>query len=177
MWQGLYIEYVRRFKGVVVWKKTAIRHFKSFNKEIIEDEELVPVMLINQETRQVIGTNINDSVFMHTDVNSLIRDMSKTNDSIVIDFSNNVKNVLYFDSSPVVKQLQYFPYIQFVIIGLFVFIAYLLFSTFRKAEQNQVWAEWQKNSSPIRNSDFIINGVGRALAFSRSRCDDCGRNA
>ncbi|HNR85992.1 MAG TPA: hypothetical protein PKN38_05235, partial [Taishania sp.] len=115
VYQGLFMKYVYDdSKEISRLEKDRDSLFKSFNKEIIEDEELVPVMLINQETRQVIGTNINDSVFMHTDVNSLIRDMSKTNDSIVIDFSNNVKNVLYFDSSPVVKQLQYFPYIQFV---------------------------------------------------------------
>lgn len=148
VYQGLFMKYVYDdSKEINRLEKDRDSLFKSFNKEIIEDEELVPVMLINQETRQVIGTNINDSVFMHTDVNSLIRSMSKTNDSIVIDFSNNVKNVLYFDSSPVVKQLQYFPYIQFVIIGLFVFIAYLLFSTFRKAEQNQVWAGMAKETA------------------------------
>jgi signal transduction histidine kinase len=43
--------------------------------------------------------------------------------------------------------LQYFPYIQFIIIGLFVFIGYLIFSTFRKAEQNQVWAGMAKETA------------------------------
>ena len=55
--------------------------------------------------------------------------------------------VLYFDSSPELRQLQYFPYIQFFIIGLFAIIGYLIFSTFRKAEQNQVWAGMAKETA------------------------------
>jgi two-component system, sporulation sensor kinase D len=54
---------------------------------------------------------------------------------------------LYYEMSPELKQLQYFPYIQFAIIGLFVFISYLIFSTFRKAEQNQVWAGMAKETA------------------------------
>jgi len=45
------------------------------------------------------------------------------------------------------KKLQYFPYIQFLVIGLFAFIGYLIFSTFRKAEQNQVWAGMAKETA------------------------------
>ena len=43
--------------------------------------------------------------------------------------------------------LMYFPYIQFAIIGLFVLIGYIIFSTFRKAEQNQVWAGMAKETA------------------------------
>ena len=45
------------------------------------------------------------------------------------------------------KQLKYFPFIQFTVIGLFAFIGYLIFSTFRKAEQNQVWAGMAKETA------------------------------
>ena len=56
-------------------------------------------------------------------------------------------NTLYFDDSPELKQLQYFPYIQFLVIGLFAIIGYLIFSTFRKAEQNKVWAGMAKETA------------------------------
>ena len=41
----------------------------------------------------------------------------------------------------------FYPYIQLGIIGLFVLIGYLLFSTFRRAEQNQVWAGMAKETA------------------------------
>ena len=69
------------------------------------------------------------------------------NKPIVIDFQNSQKSILYFDESPELKQLKFFPYIQFAIIGLFVLIGYIIFSTFRKAEQNQVWAGMAKETA------------------------------
>jgi len=119
----------------------------SFNKELIDDEGIVPVLLINQDTREVIGTNISDSILTKTEVDQLVNQMSRSNDSLIIDFEGGVRNVLYFDSSAELKQLQFFPYIQFLIIGLFIFIGYMLFSTFRKAEQNQVWAGMAKETA------------------------------
>jgi signal transduction histidine kinase len=63
-----------------------------------------------------------------------------------IDFGNGIK-LLYYKDNPEIKTLTWFPYIQFGLIGLLVFIAYLLFSTFRKAEQNQVWAGMAKETA------------------------------
>jgi len=121
--------------------------FKSFNKELIQNEGLVPVILINQLTREIVGSNLSKSKLRGKNLSKTIRAMAKQNDSLVIDFKNGQRSVLYVDSSPELKQLQYFPYIQFFIIGLFGFIAYLIFSTFRKAEQNQVWAGMAKETA------------------------------
>jgi signal transduction histidine kinase len=44
-------------------------------------------------------------------------------------------------------QLKYYPYFQFGIIGLFLIIAYYLFSTSRKVEQNQVWVGMAKETA------------------------------
>ncbi|MCO5260632.1 MAG: HAMP domain-containing histidine kinase [Crocinitomicaceae bacterium] len=148
VYQGLFMKYVYDdSKDIARLERERDSLFKSFNKEIIDDEGLIPVLLLNQESRQIIGTNIKDSILLNKDIQVITREMTRNNDSIVIDFNNGERNVLYFDSSPVIKQLQYFPYIQFLIIGLFVFIGYLLFSTFRKAEQNQVWAGMAKETA------------------------------
>jgi len=121
--------------------------FKSFNKELIENEGLVPVVLINQITREIIGSNLSKEKLDSLNFAKTIASMAKQNDSLIIDFNNGERSVLYVDSSPELKQLQYFPYIQFLIIGLFGFIGYLIFSTFRKAEQNQVWAGMAKETA------------------------------
>ena len=54
---------------------------------------------------------------------------------------------MFYDQSPEVKQLRWFPYIQFGLIALVVLIGYLVFSTFRRAEQNQVWAGMAKETA------------------------------
>ena len=119
----------------------------SFNRDLIENEGQVPVLLINQEDRSIIGTNIPDTTFVHNSTDKIIRDLASKNDSILITIKGQSPSVLYYDTSEALKQMKYFPYIQFMIIGLFVFIGYMLFSTFRKAEQNQVWAGMAKETA------------------------------
>jgi two-component system, sporulation sensor kinase D len=148
VYEDLFMTYVYDdSKEIVRLERERDSLFKSFNKELIENEGLVPVLLINQETREIVGTNITDSLLMSKDISVIIKEMSRSNDSLMIDFNSGTKSVLYFDSSAELKQLQYFPYIQFLIIGLFIFIGYMLFSTFRKAEQNQVWAGMAKETA------------------------------
>lgn len=148
VYAGLFMTYVYDdSKDIIRLEKERDSLFRSFNSELIQNEGLVPVLLINQETREVIGTNISDSLLLKQDIEHVVRNLSKSNDSILIDFQEGATSVLYFDSSAELKQLQYFPYIQFLIIGLFILIAYMLFSTFRKAEQNQVWAGMAKETA------------------------------
>lgn len=117
---------------------------QSFNDDLINNKSLVPVLLIDSQTKKVIGTNIQN--FEGT-IDQQIAKMKKANDPIVIDFQKSSKNLLYYDYSPELKQLQYFPYIQFGLIGLFAIIGYIIFSTYRKAEQNQVWAGMAKETA------------------------------
>ena len=45
------------------------------------------------------------------------------------------------------QRLRYFPFIQFGFIAIFVIIAYLLFSTSRRSEQNRVWVGMSKETA------------------------------
>lgn len=118
---------------------------QSFNGELINNKSLVPVLLVDEDNSKVIGTNIEG--FRENDLKKYISNLASQNNPVYVDFGFGQKNILYYDNSPELKQLQYFPYIQFIVIGLFAFIAYLIFSTFRKAEQNQVWAGMAKETA------------------------------
>lgn len=119
----------------------------SFNQELIDNEGRVPVLLIDAETQTIIGSNLPEEKLRADKLSTTINEMSNSKDTLMIDFKDGHKSILYYDDSPELKQLQYFPYIQFVIIGLFALIGYLIFSTFRKAEQNQVWAGMAKETA------------------------------
>ena len=43
--------------------------------------------------------------------------------------------------------MKFFPIIQFIVVGLYLLIAYLLFSWARRSEQNQVWAGMAKETA------------------------------
>ena len=119
----------------------------TFNKDLIDNEGLVPVILVDSKTNEIVNHNISDAEINGDNKEQFIEQFKLANTPIHIDFNNGVTNTLYFDRSSELKQLQYYPYIQFIVIGLFALIGYLIFSTFRKAEQNQVWAGMAKETA------------------------------
>lgn len=119
----------------------------SFNADLINNEGLVPVLLFDVKNDSVIGSNLPAIKISGVNLEKTKNELSRGNEPISILFGENQQMLLYFDSSSELKQLKFFPYIQFVIIGLFIFIAYLIFSTFRKAEQNKVWAGMAKETA------------------------------
>ncbi|MBL1279542.1 MAG: HAMP domain-containing histidine kinase [Fluviicola sp.] len=119
----------------------------TFNSDLINNEGLVPVLLVDSKTGKVINHSITDYEVNDMNKGEIIKRLKQANTPIEIDFNNGETNTLYFDSSSELKQLQYFPYIQFLVIGLFALIGYVIFSTYRKAEQNQVWAGMAKETA------------------------------
>lgn len=148
VYEGLFMTYV--YKDSREIEKLEFERdslLNSFNQELIDNKGLVPVLLVDAETNNVIGSNLDKEKLKEENLEKTIAELKFQNDPIVIDFQNGRKNILYFDDSAELKQLQYFPYIIFFIISLFVLIGYLIFSTFRKAEQNQVWAGMAKETA------------------------------
>jgi two-component system, sporulation sensor kinase D len=120
----------------------------SFNQDLINNEGLVPVLLYDVKNDSVIGSNLlSEEVGSPESLKKTQKKLESRNKPIQILFGDKEEMLLYYDSSPELKQLKFFPYIQFIIIGLFIFIGYLIFSTFRKAEQNKVWAGMAKETA------------------------------
>jgi hypothetical protein len=120
---------------------------QAFNNELIYDAKLIPVILMSKNNDSLIATNLPKEKVDRVHLKQTVQSLAKVNDPIEITIGENASNLLYFDNSAELKQLQFYPYIQFLIIGLFILIGYLLFSTFRKAEQNQVWAGMAKETA------------------------------
>ncbi|MDX1348708.1 MAG: ATP-binding protein [Putridiphycobacter sp.] len=121
--------------------------FHAFNEELLANEYLVPVLFIDRDSREIIGTNMKNVATDSVSLVKTIKALGSANDSIVVDLGASKNGVIYFEHSPELKQLKYFPIVQFIIIGLFIFIGYVIFSTFRKAEQDQVWAGMAKETA------------------------------
>ena len=119
----------------------------TFNRELILDSKLIPVVLYLPKTDSIIATNLSENELTKTTRKNTLARLRKINDPLKIKINDETNLELFYDNSTELKQLQYYPYIQFTIIGLFIFIGYLLFSTFRKAEQNQVWAGMAKETA------------------------------
>ena len=148
VYEGLFMTYFYNdSKDILRLENERDSLLEAFNQELIENESLVPVVLTDSAQSQVIASNLSQEEIDSTQLLSTLLGLRKQNKPIQIQFTNNATNYVFYANSPELVQLQYFPYIQFLIIGLFIFIGYVIFSTFRKAEQNQVWAGMAKETA------------------------------
>ena len=67
-------------------------------------------------------------------------------DPIEINFIGD-KQWIYYADSELLNNLRYYPIYQLLFIFIFVFIGYMVFSSARKSEQNQVWAGMAKETA------------------------------
>jgi two-component system, sporulation sensor kinase D len=120
----------------------------SFISETVINSASVPVILTDSTKTEVIKLGNIDSSLVSSKqlLQKKLLAMEIENKPIKLKLENKT-NFIFYEDSMILKQLKYYPYIQLVIIFLFLFIAYLMFSTFRKAEQDQVWIGLAKETA------------------------------
>lgn len=55
--------------------------------------------------------------------------------------------IVYYGESDLVARLRWFPYIQLLFVGLFVFVGYIGFSYIRRSEQSSLWVGMAKEAA------------------------------
>ena len=123
-----------------------IDHFLS---EITLNSVGAPVIITNEDGTNILSYGNLDSILMKDDTyaHRQLELMKQENDPLEIDFKNTGKAKIYYRSSDLIEQMKYFPILQFIVIALYLLIAYLLFSWARRSEQNQVWAGMAKETA------------------------------
>lgn len=121
---------------------------ESFNEDIISNSASAPVIYIDSVEKVVAFGNL-DSSKMESSVfvNEKIAEMEEANEPIVVRLSKGKTGTIFYNDSPLLVKLKYYPFIQLAVIGLFLIFAYYLFSTARKSEQNQVWVGMAKETA------------------------------
>lgn len=119
-----------------------------FLSSIIENNNTIPVILTDENDSIISYGNFDRNRMKDPDYIKLqLARIKKKNPPIDIDLGNGYVNLIYFKDSIILTQLNYYPYIQTGIIVLFILIAYLAFSSSRKADDNQVWVSMSKETA------------------------------
>ncbi len=121
---------------------------RSFLSEIINSAS-VPVLITDSTQQHVIASGNVDTISFKDQaaVIKTIASFRSANTPVEVELTGKVKSYIFYKDSYLLTRLRYYPYVQFFIIGLFLLIAYLMFSTTRKAEQNQVWMGMAKETA------------------------------
>ena len=122
---------------------------RSFFSEVVLNSASVPVIITDSTGKNwtsygnIPRKKMEDARFVEQTLNS----MASHNAPIKVNLANTGIHLIYFEDSFLLRQLQYYPYVQLAVITVFLFIAYLLFSYARKSEQNQVWVGMAKETA------------------------------
>ena len=120
-----------------------------FMEEITLNALGAPVIITNADGTEIINYGNLDSTLMQNPeyVQHQLDVMRSENEPLEIDFMNMGKAYIYYRTTDLVEQMKFFPVLQFIVIALYLLIAYLLFSWARRSEQNQVWAGMAKETA------------------------------
>ena len=127
--------------------------------KVISENSNIPVILVdecdsileyrnfkNENTLTKIGIikpKIINNAYLRKELNEI---KESGNPPIEIKFIGDLQWIYYKDSE-LLYRLRYYPIYQLGFISLFMFIAYFIFSSSRKSEQNQVWAGMAKETA------------------------------
>lgn len=119
-----------------------------FIYSIIETNTTIPVILTD-EADSIISSGNFDEIRMRDPsyLRAQLDKIKKKNNPIIIDLGYNHANLIYYKDSIILTQLNYYPFVQMGIIFLFILVAYLAFSSSRKAESNQVWVSMSRETA------------------------------
>jgi two-component system, sporulation sensor kinase D len=141
-------------KKVEIWAE-AIRQSNLANENT--DLDLIIKIIEGNTTIPIIYTDVNNQVIFTRNLDEPKTAISEFYRKKIANFKakkapielkfDNSKQYLYYDDSMFLKQLYYFPYVQFAVIITFILVAFFAFSGTKKAEQNQVWVGLSKETA------------------------------
>jgi signal transduction histidine kinase len=120
----------------------------SFILKVIQNNETVPVIVADEKGDILDHRNLNPSRVNNTGyLQRRLAAMEKKNEPIEIVFFDNQRQFIFYDDSRILVWLVYYPYIQLLVIIIYLLIAYYAFNSSRKAEQNQVWVGMSRETA------------------------------
>lgn len=120
----------------------------SFQKMAVGSSD-TRVILTDKKGTLISCSNSKDSIDFKDKVylQKTIDAFSEQYPPILLNLENGTAYNVYFAEPHWIRNLRYFPFFQFAGIALFLGIAYMFFSTSRKAEQNLVWVGMSKETA------------------------------
>jgi C4-dicarboxylate-specific signal transduction histidine kinase len=142
--------YYRNSNTYYQLKRTLEDLTKSFLDEIVNNNLSSPVIVTDSSRKHVIAysgyidsTIVNDKVLLQ----KTLHKMEESKQPIIVNLPNKGTNFIFYDDSPTLIRMRYFPVVFMSVIGLFLIISYVLFSYSRKSEQSKVWAGMAKETA------------------------------
>ncbi|MBW6534097.1 MAG: HAMP domain-containing histidine kinase [Mariniphaga sp.] len=119
-------------------------------QSILEQNTTIPVVIVESDGSFNYDANISFSEGRKEQVLSKELEKMKTHaEPIRINLSeeDNDYLLLYYRESNILRNLRYYPFVQLIVIVVFIIAAYSAFLATQRAEQNQVWVGMSKETA------------------------------
>lgn len=77
----------------------------------------------------------------------LIKEMDVVHPPIVVSYEEGILQKIHYGDSELIRQLQFYPYLQIIIAALFIILGYVGFSHIKKSEQKNIWVGMAKETA------------------------------
>lgn len=126
----------------------------TFVTDIIQSNEsnAIPTIYVDEHNEPAQQLNIEFPANLtdeekHTYLREQIQEMRNNHPPIKVDMKDGNFGLIYYNNSLLLRQLNYFPYALLTILGALAVLAYMSFSSSRRAEQNRVWVGLAKETA------------------------------
>lgn len=119
-----------------------------FVSSIIENNTTIPVYMTDSEGNLLLSRNVREP---KNNVDKFyarrIKRLQSSQTPIEVRISDDIVQYIYYEDSTLLRQLQWFPYVQFGIIFVFIIIVLFALQTAQRSEQNRVWVGLSKETA------------------------------
>jgi len=112
---------------------------------ILESNTTIPIILYDRASERLTARNIKvpeDNAELYLQVK--MKQFGWKHDPITL---HEMNQLLYYDDSNTLKMLQFYPYLQLLVIALFISLAFFALNRAQRAERNRVWVGLSKETA------------------------------
>jgi signal transduction histidine kinase len=122
--------------------------YLNFLNMVTMQNTTIPIIIIDEEGAFNLDANIHYKADRRKQVLTReLKIMKDYTEPIPIKLSEDTTQYLYFRESNLLRNLRYYPFVQLIVIVIFILVAYFAFNATQRAEQNQVWVGMSKETA------------------------------
>ena len=115
---------------------------------ILENNANIPMILVDENNEITSWQNLDSIKSQDPEyLKKQLEIMKSENDPIVIPYTKDKSNYIYYRNSDLLNNLTYYPIALIMILGLFLSVIYMMFFSSKIAEQNKLWTGMAKETA------------------------------
>ena len=116
--------------------------------KVIEGNTNIPVVLVDNKGKIIDYKNLDiPEDPSDEELQNISQKIIRKHESIEIKINDEISHYIYYDDSKFLKKLTYFPFIQLMVMFIFLAVTLYALNTSKRAEQDRVWVGLSKETA------------------------------